>query len=100
MTKNLFYVIIKTRDLFVHKAGLNNKSGKGTLKLAEEGALVIENAVDILMDWGWNKKVKLMKLNYNIKCNTGNSLAEMLEKELDQNVIQVNGKLMEVNTIN
>ncbi|WP_455381751.1 DNA-processing protein DprA [Salinispira pacifica] len=40
------------RDLFVHRAGCSGVNGGGCGALAEEGAVVIETAEDVLSEWG------------------------------------------------
>ena len=46
------FALEQGRDLWVHSVGLDSERGAGTRCLAEEGALVISSAAEILSDWG------------------------------------------------
>jgi DNA processing protein len=46
------YALEQGRDLFVHKCGVECEKSFGTMKLAEEGAPVINGADDIAAEWG------------------------------------------------
>ena len=47
------FALEQDRDLWVHAAGISSAKGKGagTLRLAEDGAKVIESAAEILAEW-------------------------------------------------
>ncbi len=45
------FALSEGRDLFVHSAGLNGAIGRGSAKLAEDGAPVIDSARPILAEW-------------------------------------------------
>ena len=46
------FALEQGRDLWVTSIGVNSFRGKGTAKLAADGAGVIDNALDILAEWG------------------------------------------------
>lgn len=46
------FALEQGRDLWVASAGLNEKSGEGTMKLCEEGAPVIQNLETLFEEWG------------------------------------------------
>ena len=45
------FALDQDRDLWVHSVGLDSKKGAGTVRLAEDGAVVINSAGAILADW-------------------------------------------------
>jgi DNA processing protein len=45
------FALEQNRDLWVDRVGLESRRGKGTARLAEEGAGVISSAGDILAEW-------------------------------------------------
>jgi DNA processing protein len=47
------FALEQGRDLWVASSGFNSPLGKGTARLAEDGARVISSARDILVEWGW-----------------------------------------------
>ncbi|MFW6213562.1 MAG: DNA-processing protein DprA [Spirochaetota bacterium] len=46
------YALDQGRDLFVHRAGLDGAVGAGSADLAADGAMIIEEASDIALEWG------------------------------------------------
>ncbi|MCL2833461.1 MAG: DNA-processing protein DprA, partial [Treponema sp.] len=46
------FAIEQGRDLWVTRTGVNSFKGKGTAKLAADGAKVIESAQEIMAEWG------------------------------------------------
>ena len=46
------FALEQGRDIFVHADGMAGESGVGTASLAEDGAIVIRNAADIVEEWG------------------------------------------------
>jgi DNA processing protein len=46
------FALEQGRDLVVAGAGVSSSRGKGTARLAEDGAVVIDSAAEILEDWG------------------------------------------------
>jgi DNA processing protein len=50
------FVLEQGRDLWVTSVGIQSMQGKGTAKLATEGAKVINSALDIFVEWGFSEK--------------------------------------------
>ncbi|AEF82652.1 DNA-processing protein DprA [Leadbettera azotonutricia] len=51
------FALEQGRDLWVASSGFNSLLGKGTAKLAEDGAKVIGSARDILDEWGFMNEI-------------------------------------------
>jgi DNA processing protein len=47
------FALEQNRDVVIHRAGLNGPVSAGTRTLAENGAVVVENASDIFESWGF-----------------------------------------------
>jgi DNA processing protein len=47
------FALEQGKDLWVASSGVNSPLGKGTTRLAEDGARVISSARDILDEWGF-----------------------------------------------
>jgi len=45
------FALEQNRDLWVDRVGVNSRQGKGTARLAEEGAGIISSAKDITAEW-------------------------------------------------
>ncbi len=56
------------RDLFVHSVNLSSSCGEGGRRLAADGASVIENAEEILVEW-WGKSLSFEKEGISSKKN-------------------------------
>jgi predicted Rossmann fold nucleotide-binding protein DprA/Smf involved in DNA uptake len=72
--------------------GIQSLQGKGTAKLATDGAKVIKSAQDILAEWGfskesvsiWDDKMESKLLaNQKITSRTGDLLASSLARSLN-----------------
>jgi DNA processing protein len=92
------YALEQGRELVVHRVGTAGERGAGSRRLAEQGAAVIEHAVDILNDWGWvphssEKKSQVVQLHgWN---STGTQLARAMEDELAGRVVYRSGRAFE-----
>ncbi|GHU66414.1 DNA processing protein DprA [Spirochaetia bacterium] len=51
------FALEQGRDLWVASSGVNSRIGRGTAKLAEDGARVINSARDILDEWGFVNEI-------------------------------------------
>jgi predicted Rossmann fold nucleotide-binding protein DprA/Smf involved in DNA uptake len=92
------YALEQGRELVVHRVGTAGERGAGSRRLAEQGAAVIEHAVDILNDWGWvpqssEKKPQVVQLHgWN---STATQLARAMEDELAGRVVYRSGRAFE-----
>jgi DNA processing protein len=82
------FALEQGRDLVVARAGVSSSRGRGTARLAGEGAVVIDSAAEILEEWGLtedsfrvNSKVRKASLKDNAR--EGVFLASSLARELD-----------------
>ena len=83
------FVLEHGRDLWVSSVGVQSLQGKGTAKLASDGAKVINSARDILAEWGlseWNfsapgGNTEFFK-NQGEKSKAGTRLASSLARSL------------------
>lgn len=89
------YALEQGRDIYVHQAGMEGARGAGNKKLAEQGAVVIENSAQLFYDWGWGDKKQPRIPGYAgdvyKKENPGLLLAARLECELNDQYILHNG---------
>jgi DNA processing protein len=74
------------RDIWVSSAGVQSSQGKGTVKLAADGARVINTAKDILIEWGIEiigKESDEFQQNRDDLSGAGPVLASSLAKSLN-----------------
>ena len=88
------YALEQGRDLFVHRTGLTGAAGRGTQRLSEEGAPVIDGAAEITADWGW----KIRDYDYDDdeaekELPIDLELARLMELELKEKLSKNNGVL-------
>ena len=53
------YALEQGRELVVHRVGICGDRAAGSRALAEQGAVVIDEAPDILSEWGWRREDRL-----------------------------------------
>lgn len=82
------FALEQGRDLVAARAGVSSSRGKGTARLAEDGAEVIGSAAEILEEWGLTEDSR--RVNPEIRetplkrgAAEGVSLASSLARELD-----------------
>lgn len=90
------YALGQGRDIYVHKAGISGEVGRGTCKLAEDGALLIENSSHLFYDWGWMDggfplSSQAIKTEW---MNPGSRLAGRLKLELQDKYTTYNGEFV------
>jgi DNA processing protein len=76
----------QNRDIWVSSAGVQSSQGKGTAKLAADGARVINFARDILIEWGMDNigaESDELQQNRDDLSGTGPVLASSLAKSLN-----------------
>ena len=78
------FALEQDRDVWVHSAGLSSKQGAGTVRLSEEGAMIVESAADILKEWKMNghQKKKANGLKRTAR-GDGKALASSMADYLD-----------------
>jgi DNA processing protein len=79
------YALEQGRELVVHRVGTMGDRGVGSRRLAEQGALIIDSASDILEDWGWRTRAALTAgeaTGIEDTRDPGKQLARALEAEL------------------
>ena len=81
------FALEQGRDLWVDKAGVASMRGGGTARLAEDGAVVISSARDILLEWNmpYEKKPEIKKPNHSMengRTGLASSMAEYLKLKL------------------
>ncbi|MDR0313295.1 MAG: DNA-processing protein DprA [Treponema sp.] len=81
------FVLEQDRDLWVSSVGVQSSQGKGSAKLAADGAKVINSARDILIEWGLEKHstegTELESQQSPDDLGTGAVLASSLAKSLN-----------------
>jgi DNA processing protein len=85
------FALEQDRDIWVSSVGVRSSRGKGTAKLAEEGAKVINSVRDILIEWGIEinpEKTPDLELQQKQDdlSRTGAALASSLAKSLKINL--------------
>ena len=78
------FALDQGRDLWVDSAGVRSRRGAGTARLAEDGAIVISSARDILAEWnmegpGSEGIYGQERQTENVKASLVSSLAEYLD---------------------
>jgi len=83
------FALEQNRDLWVASVGVDSSRGKGTAKLAAEGAAILDSAEDILSEWGLSQNLNEVKpdtksVNENRKSGiaAGHALAASMAKKL------------------
>ena len=78
------YALDQGRDLYVHRQGLEGRSGEGGRKLAAEGAEIISSAAQVLQEWGLlEPKAISAAPQAPAARQAGDYLARCLERELE-----------------
>ncbi len=92
------YALEQGRELAVHRVGIVGERGAGSRRLAEQGAAVIDDAADILGDWGWVRRSgdrKQQAVQMSCCPDTGKQLARALEEELAGRIVCRSGRVFE-----
>jgi DNA processing protein len=97
------YALEQGRELVVHRVGTSGERGAGSAGLVRDGAAVIEEASDIVHEWGWKDRDtggncrpgSSRCLDFVSSPKSGEQLARLLEAEMDGRVIYRNGKVFE-----
>jgi DNA processing protein len=95
------YALEQGRELVVHRVGVTGERGAGSRRLAEQGAVIIDSASDILGDWGWGQEAAQPEAHPGgiaDSRNPGKQLARSLEAELDGRIVCRSGLVFERNT--
>jgi DNA processing protein len=92
------YALEQGRELVVHRVGTCGERGAGSRQLVDQGAAIIEEAADILSEWGWSEghsHCGTSTLGYCNSPKSGEQLARLLEAEMDGRIIFRSGRVFE-----
>jgi DNA processing protein len=84
------YALEQGRELVVHRIGMAGERGAGSRGLAEQGAVIVEGAADILNEWGWAERStgREERAAQEQGCqHPGLQLARALEEELAGRIV-------------
>ena len=88
------YALEQGRDLYLHAAGLDGRTGAGGRNLVREGAPVVKGAHDVLLDWGVDEseaELPMAKVPSE-PARAGKRLARLLELEMSGRLAHHNGR--------